>query len=337
MKSYRLRLAAAVLLCLSGAGTARAELQKVRVAEAVRAHLYVPMYVAMAKGYMKDEGLDVDLLTANGNDRMGALLLTGQVDFGLSGPQTAIFIHNSEALDKLRVFAVLAGTDGLYLGSRQKIDTFDWKMLVGKKLLGSPPASTPQLSLEYEMKQKGLPEETIKQVITNVATPNIVGAWLSGIGDFMIMFEPAATKLDMDGKFFIQASMGKELGRADYSVFYALQSRLTQKPDLAQKWTNALARAQLWVKDASTAEIAESVAPFFKGLALADNAAVIDRFRRSGAPIWAETPEVDRTGLAKFQDVMVSGGVLTPDKVLPYETIVAAEFARNALHRAATR
>jgi NitT/TauT family transport system substrate-binding protein len=329
--------AAAFLGLATSIAAGHAEGAKIKVAEAVRAHLYVPMYIAMTKGYTKEEGLDVDLITANGNDRMGPMLLTGQIDVGLSGPQTAIFIYNSESLDKPLVFATLAGTDGLYLASRQKLDHFEWSMLIGKKLLGSPPASTPQMSLEYVMKQKGLPPETIKQVITNVATPNTTAAWLSGVGDFVIQAEPSATKLELDGKLHIVASMGKELGRADYSTFYAKKSWLDSHRDVAQKWTNAMARGQAWTKTATTPEIAEAVAPFFPGLTQAENVAIIARFREYGAPIWAETPEVDRDGLAKFQTVMVTAGTLPADKVLPYETIVAADFARQAMQKAAPK
>src|SRR5262245_11823307 len=80
--------ALAVTACLATAAqpARAAELVKLKMAEVVRSQFYIPMYVALSKGFVKDEGLDVELITANGGDRAGALLLSGQTDFALAGP-----------------------------------------------------------------------------------------------------------------------------------------------------------------------------------------------------------------------------------------------------------
>jgi len=44
-------------------------LQKLKVAEVVRSQLFAPIYVAMSEGFMRDEGIDLELVTANGGDR----------------------------------------------------------------------------------------------------------------------------------------------------------------------------------------------------------------------------------------------------------------------------
>jgi NitT/TauT family transport system substrate-binding protein len=74
-----------------------ADLVKLKMAEVVRSQFYVPMYVALAKSFVADEGLDVELVTANGGDRAGALVLSGQADFGLAGPEVPIYIYNGES------------------------------------------------------------------------------------------------------------------------------------------------------------------------------------------------------------------------------------------------
>ena len=63
-----LKLAAGIAL-LANATFATAqdsELIKVKMAEVVRSQFYVPMYVALSKGFVKDEGLDVELVTKDG-------------------------------------------------------------------------------------------------------------------------------------------------------------------------------------------------------------------------------------------------------------------------------
>ena len=73
--------------------------------------------------------------------------------------------------DKPVIFCAPTATDGLFLASRQKLDKFDWSMLNGKKIMGWRPGSTPQLYLEYVLKQRGVAADTIKSIVTNIGMP----------------------------------------------------------------------------------------------------------------------------------------------------------------------
>src|SRR5262249_20924403 len=50
-------------------------LQKFKVGEVVRSQLFAPMYVAINQSFFRDQGIELDLITANGGDRVGALVL----------------------------------------------------------------------------------------------------------------------------------------------------------------------------------------------------------------------------------------------------------------------
>jgi NitT/TauT family transport system substrate-binding protein len=319
--------AVAASIVTSAAG---AELVKLKMAEVVRSQFYIPMYIALTKGFVKDEGLEVELVTANGGDRVGALLLAGQADFGLAGPEVPIYIYNGESADKPIIFSALTATDGLFLVSRAKLDNFEWSMINGKKIMGWRPGSTPQLYLEYVLKQRGVDADTVKGIVTNIGMPARDGAWIAGTGDFGIFNEPNTTKLEKAGHVHIVASIGKEVGRADYTVFFAKKSWLEKNAALAQKWTNAIARAQAWMATASEKDVAEAIAPFFPGLSVEDNVGVVNRYRTAGVPIWSETTLVDAGGLAKAQEIMVVGGVLPADKKVPYDKIVDVSYGENA-------
>jgi NitT/TauT family transport system substrate-binding protein len=311
-------------------GAHAAERIRLKMAEVVRSQFYVPMYAALTKGFVADEGLDVELITVNGGDRVGALILSGGADFGLAGPEVPVYIYNGESRDKPLIFCALTATDGLFLVSRQNIDRFNWSMISGRKILGWRPGSTPQLYLEYVLKQRGVDAATIKSIATNVAPAARDGAWSSGMGDFGIFNEPNFTKLETTGLAHFVASIGKEVGRADYTAFFAKKSWLEKNGEAAQRWTNAIARAQAWVKKAGVKEVAEAVSPFFPGLSLDDNIAVVNRYRTVGVPIWAESTVVDPDGLARLQTIMVSGGVLTADKQVAYDKLVTTEYAAKA-------
>lgn len=311
-----------------------AEPIKVKLAEVIRSQLYTPMYVALAKGFAAAEGLDVELVTANGGDRAGALVLSGQADLALAGPEVAIYIYNGESADKPVIFCALTATDGFFLVSRTKLDEFDWPMLNGKRIIGWRPGSTPELYLQYVMQQRGVGAATISNVVTNIGVPARDGAWVSGAGDFGIFMEPNLSKLVKAGEAHVITSIGKEVGRADYTVFFAKQSWLEKNAATAQKWTNAIARAQSWVATASDKDIAEAIAPFFPGLNPEESISVINRYRNAGTSIWASSTVVDEAGLSKSQDIMVRGGVLPADKTVPYSQIVNTTYATNAMTKA---
>jgi NitT/TauT family transport system substrate-binding protein len=60
---------------------------KVRYNEVVRSMLYTPAYVAIAKGYFEELGMDVTLATAQGGDKSVAVMLSNQADIALIGPE----------------------------------------------------------------------------------------------------------------------------------------------------------------------------------------------------------------------------------------------------------
>ena len=310
---------------------------KLKMSEVVRSQFYVPMYVAMTKGFVADEGLDVELITANGGDRVGAMILSNQTEFALAGPEVPIYIYNGESPDKPVIFCALTATDGLFLASKQKLDAFDWSMLNGKKIMGWRPGSTPELYLEYVLKQRGVNADTVKSIVTNIGMPARDGAFIAGGFDFAIFNEPNMSKMEKSGNAHLVTSIGKEVGRADYTVFFAKKSWVEKNPDLAQKWTNAIARGQAYIKTATDKDIAEAIAPFFPGLTVDDNIAVVHRYRNLGEPIWAESTVVDPAGLAKAQEIMVIGGVLPADKKVAYDNIVTKAFAEKAQQKLASK
>ena len=92
--------AAAVVLSLSAQSNDAAAATKVKYAEVVRSVFYLPKYIAIANGYFAEQGIDVDMTTAWGGDKGTAMLLTGRVDIVLQGPETPIYVENSEIAGK---------------------------------------------------------------------------------------------------------------------------------------------------------------------------------------------------------------------------------------------
>ena len=322
-------LAAAASFNITAPSLARAQAKaKVRYNEVVRSVLYVPAYVAIAKGYLEQQGIEQTMTTAQGGDKSMAALLSNSADIALIGPETAIYVLTSDSPTKVRIFCGLTSTDGFMLLGREKADKFEWNMLRGKEILGFRPGSTPLLFLEAALRKNGIDPQKDVKLVNNVAIPARVGSWLSGQNQFAIFVEPDPSQLEIDGKGYFMASIGETVGFADYTAFMATDKYIQENPDVIQGWTNAIYKAQQWTVAAPTDEIVKTIEPFFPGVDARALAAASDRYRR--LKIWKPSPGIEPGPIEKFQDILVEGGVLTPDKRVKFADLVRSEFASKA-------
>jgi NitT/TauT family transport system substrate-binding protein len=301
---------------------------KVRYNEVVRSVLYAPAYVAMTNGYFKEAGIDVEMSTANGGDKSMAALISGSADIALIGPETAIYVLNSDSPTKARIFCGLTATDGFMLVGRNKVEKFDWSMLKGKNILGFRPGSTPLLFFQEAMRMNGIDPDTDVKLVNNVAVPARVGSWLAGQNEYGIFNEPDPSQLELDGNAYFLASIGGTVGFADYTSFMATDKYIADNPAVVQSWTDAIYRAQKWTAAASAADIAQAVMPFFSGVAPQAMTLAAERYQK--LKIWKPSPVIEPKPIERFQDILVHGHVLDPDKRVKFADLVRTEFASKA-------
>ena len=301
---------------------------KIRYNEVVRSTLYTPAYVAMSKGWFTEAGLDLTMSTANGGDKSIAALVSGAADIALIGPETAIYVQNSDSPTKVRIFSGLTATDGFMLVGREKVEKFDWKSLKGKEILGFRPGSTPLLFLEAALRKNGLDPQADVKLVNNVGIPARVGAWLAGQGQYAIFIEPDASQLELDGKAHFMASIGETVGFADYTAFMATEKYIRDNPAVIQAWTDAIAKGMKWTASAPAAEIAPVMQQYFPGVDPKALLGAAQRYQR--LKIWKSTPVIEPAAMEKFQDILVQGHVLEPTKRVKFSDLVLTEFAAKA-------
>lgn len=314
-----------------GATLASAEAQtKVRYVEVVRNLAYLPSYIALAKGYFKEEGLDVSLTTAQGGEKATAMILSGAADITLVGPETVVYVWNSESPEKMKIFCSLTATSTNFLVSRQKMTPadFKWSMLKGKTFLGWRPGSTPELFLEYAMRKNGIDHTKDLKHITNIAVPARIGAWLTGTGDFAIFSEPEVTVIEREGKGYPVGFVGTEVGKVDYTLFAATDSYIKKNPKVVQSFTNAVHKAQRYLKTADRQEIGQLVSEYFPGITPAQIADVVRRYGE--VELWPVDPVVYEPAINTLQDILIQGDVQKADKRVKYSDIVITSFAETA-------
>ena len=282
--------------------TESTNLKTIRLNEVVRSVFYAPMYVAINEGFFEEEGLSIDLSTGQGADKTMQQLLSGNVDIGFSGPEQVVYIYNQGREDYPVVFGQLTQRDGSFLVGREEEENFDWSSLKGKEIIGGRPGGIPEMALEYVLKQNGLNPENDVKMVTNVDFTATAGAFKSGIGDYVALFEPTATMLEKDGAGNIVSSIGNEAGNISYTCFYTTKSYMDENPDIIQKFTNAIYKGQQWVQQHTSEEVADSIISFFPGTDKEVIVKVIDNYKNIEA--YSETPEVSEDGLNKLMDII---------------------------------
>lgn len=112
------------------------ELTKVTLNEVAHSIFYAPQYVAIEKGYFADQGLDVELVTGFGADKVLTALISGEADIGFMGAEASIYAYQEGATDPAVNFAQLTQRAGNFLVAREEMPDFQWSDLKGKKVLG---------------------------------------------------------------------------------------------------------------------------------------------------------------------------------------------------------
>ncbi|MDK8179729.1 ABC transporter substrate-binding protein [Paenibacillus sp. UMB4589-SE434] len=311
---------------LSACSSSSGAREKVRLGEVARTIFYAPQYVALSQGFFADEGLDVELQTTAGGDKTMTALLSGVIDVALVGSETSIYVYQQGADDPVINFAQLTATDGTFLMARNKQDTFEWNDLKGKAFLGQRKGGMPQMAGEFTLRKHHINPHEDLELIQNIDFANIASAYASGTGEYVQLFEPQASIFEQEGKGHVVASFGVESGKLPYTAYMSKGSFLKKHPSTAQKFTNALYKAQLWVADNSTERIAEAILPYFKD---ADRNIVIravQRYKEQGS--YASDPSFDQEEWSNLLDVLRTAGELKQDVAI--DKLVDNQYAEHA-------
>lgn len=314
---------------LSGCGD-QGQATKIKVGEVTRSVFYAPQYVALAKGFFAEEGLDVELQTTAGGDKTMTALLSGAIDVALVGAETSIYVYQQGSENPVINFAQLTQTDGTFLVSREEIGDFDWEMLKGSTFLGQRKGGMPQMAGEFTLRKHGIDPHKDLNLIQNIDFANITAAFVSGTGQFVQLFEPQASIIEREGKGDVVASFGTESGRLPYTVFMTRQSYMSEHADSIQRFTNAIHKAQRWVQSHTPEETAEAVAPYFKDTDMDILASSIQRYLEQGT--YATTPALEEEAWNNLLDVMEGAGEL--NERVEAEKLVDNTFAEKAVEAA---
>ena len=283
------------------------KLEKVKVAEVTHSIFYAPFYVALENGYFKDEGLDVEVILTSGADKVSAAVLSKTVDIGFAGPESAIYVYRNGEKDYLITFAGLTKRDGQFIVSRKKIDKFKMEDLYNKEILVGRAGGMPSLNFLNGLKNENADKNKIK-VNTSVDFASLSGTFISGVGDFVNLFEPNATKLEKEGLGYVVGSVGKFSGEMPYTAFYARKSYFNENTDKIKKFNAAINKGLDYVKNHSDIEIAKSILPQFPDNSLNDVELIVKRYREADS--WLDNTTITEKSYKNLENIMINNNLL---------------------------
>ncbi len=293
-------------------------LEKVKVAEVAHSIFYAPQYVALHNNYFKDLGLDVEILLTAGADKVTAAVLSGDVEIGFSGSEATIYVYNQGEKNYLKTFAQLTQKDGSFIVARKDIKDFKLTDLKGKYYIAGRQGGMPEMTLEYILTKNGINPKTDVTLDTSVAFSAMQGAFISGTGDFVSLFEPSATLVEQEGFGYIVASLGELGGIVPYTAYNARISYIEKNPKIIENFTKAIQKGLDYVNNHTSKEIAEIIKDEFPDTSISDLATVIERYK--SVDTWPKTTEFTEESFDHLQDIMINANELK-EKV-NYENLV---------------
>lgn len=294
---------------------------KVTLAEVAHTIFYAPQYVAIEKGYFKDVGIDIDLILTAGADKVTAAVLSGDADIGFCGSEGTIYVYNAKEKDYLKTFAQLTQKDGSFLVSREKIDNFSLNDLKGKSVIGGRAGGMPEMTFEWALKQNGIDPKNDLEIDTSIAFAAMGGAFISGQGDFVTLFEPNALEIEQQGYGYVVASIGELGGVVPYTSYSARGSYIEKNSELISNFTKAIQKGLDFVHNSSDKEVAEAILSQFPDTSLNDLEKVVARYRKIDA--WPKTTKFSEESFDHLQDIMIDNGVL--NSKVSYDKLIYSE------------
>ena len=299
---------------------------KITLNEVAHSVFYAPLYVAIEKGYFKDENIDLTLVTGFGADKTMTAVISGEADIGFMGSEASVYMYSEGASDYVVNFAQLTQRAGNFIVARQDNEHFQWADLKGKTVLGGRKGGMPEMVFEYILKENGIDPEKDLTIIQNIDFGSTAPAFADGRGDFTIEFEPGATSLESEGKGHVIASLGKDSGYVPYTAFSAKKSYLKENPDVIQRFTNALQKGMDYVRSHSPSETASVIKPQFPETTLEMITTIVTRYYEQDT--WKSNLIFEESSFDLLQDILESAGEL--EKRAPYKDLITTEFAENA-------
>ncbi len=297
------------------------------VAEPTHGVGYLPLYVAVDKGYFAEEGLTVKILTVEGGGGHTNAVLTGQAFAFIGGPEHNAFAKLKGAelrsvvnvVDRGNVYMVAAAGKG---PADKNYPAYAKGKVIAPGLFGG----TPNSITRYLVSAWGLDQK--KDVtLLETTTPGILAAVKTGQAQIAAVSEPMLTQGIRQGiwdePFY---NVPKELGPYAYSTLNVREESIEKDPDTVRKFVKGvmLGLRETYDHPDEAMRIAQKE---FPTMAPEDLKATLDRTLAD--ELWSHDGMVSEASWITAQKVVRGADILKAD--VPYDGIIDMQFVKAML------
>lgn len=292
-------------------------MNSIKIAEVTHSVFYAPLYVAIEEGYFNEENIDIKLILTPGADKVSAAVLSGDVQIGFAGAESAIYVYEKNEKDYLQIFSGLTKRDGQFILGRKDKKDFSLKDLYGKEILVGRSSGMPALNFLNALKNEEIDKNKIK-INYNIDFASLSGAFIGNTGDYVNLFEPTALKLEKEGYGYVLQSIGLLSGEMPYTTFYARKSYIENNKEIIKSFTKAIDKGLEFVKNNDEMKIAKSIYKQFPDLSLNDLSTIIKRYK--DADSFLDSSYIEEKLLVNLENLLIDNNLLKD--YVPYNDLI---------------
>jgi NitT/TauT family transport system substrate-binding protein len=297
--------------------------REILVAEPVHSTGYLPLYIAMAKGYFEEVKVSIVTIETGGGHTNA--VLSGQAFAFIGGPE-----HNAYAKAKgaeLRAVVNCVDRGNIYFcaAKGQEPTGTDWpSYFKGKAIAVGPYGGTPNSITRYLLGKWKLDAKKDVTLIetANSATIAVVRSKQAQIGEATEPFVTQGVRNNVWNEPFL--NIPKELGPYAYSTINVRLDTIQKDPALVRAFVRGMVLGSklLYANPGEASEIAKKQ---FPTMPLDDLRATLDRSFQD--ELWSRDGMVSRPAWATASAVVREAGLLKSD--IKYDEIIDMSFVES--------
>ena len=221
--------------------------------------IYLPFYVALEKGFFKDEGLNIIIKFSGNDDQVFATVLSGDAQFGICDPVFTAIARERGAKGKV-IASIVNGVAiwGATNKDIEPIETLD-------DLAGLRVGTFPEPSTNYALMKKTILNggEILKNTkIVQAPIGSQLALLENGSADIAMELEPGTSIAESKGYKIIYSS-SKFFGEFAFTGLTTTEEYINNNSETVQQFVNAIEKALCFCHENNTVtiEIASTLFP----------------------------------------------------------------------------
>lgn len=301
------------------------EKTKIVVSE-FRGLAWLPVHVAYEKGLFSEEGLDVEFAVYGDGPIAFQGMHAGDSQFCLLSAEPVLKAYE-EGLESTLIAASEQSRLYAFVGSK---DITDVSQLKGKTVFAGAPGSAPYSFVMNILKNAGLNPETDVTFVNMQYGASMVALSQGTIDASYMNIDNRIEFENIEGNILVDTAdlkarketFGSELFEGE--IITCTKKFAKENPETVQKFVNAVVKAEKWIEEHSTEEIAELASPLYEGTPVETLAKKIDISKK----IYSTDGMISKDGYSSVEQFAIGTGVIK--EPIGYENIVDMSFVEKA-------